>query len=376
MSQTTSPGQTHGWRIGSLSGVPIYLGRSWILVALLIAAVFGPTVTRSLPGLGPLGYVVALAFAVLLLLSVLVHEAAHALVAQRVGFRVSRIVADFWGGHTAHDGSGGTPGRSAAVAVVGPLSNGLLALVGWWLLGQVDAAVPFLLLAAFTYANAFVAMFNLIPGLPLDGGFLLESLVWRLSGNRHLGTLVAGWVGRLAVVVIVLWALLPVLLEGQRLDLTRVLWVLVIGMFLWQGAGQAVRAGRQGLRVSRRRVGDVARRVGVVGPAEPVSAVDWDAHPLWVVADPSGGPVGVVDPGALRSLPREARAVATVGSLTVRLPDGWVATLDEDDPLDRAVDVMRRTGSGVVGLLDATGRPWGVVLVDDVSGRSAPAARS
>ncbi|GAA5163088.1 site-2 protease family protein [Ornithinimicrobium tianjinense] len=374
MSETTT-GQ-HGWRIGRLSGVPVYLGRSWILVAVLIAAVFGPTVTRTLPGLGPTGYVVALAFAVLLLLSVLVHEAAHALVAQRVGFRVSRIVADFWGGHTAHDGSGGTPGRSAAVAVVGPLSNGLLALLGWWLLGHVDAPVPFLLLAAFTYANAFVAVFNLIPGLPLDGGFLLESLVWQLSGNRHLGTLVAGWAGRAAVVVIVLWALRPVLLEGQQLDITRVLWVMVIGLFLWQGAGQAVRAGRQGLHVSRRRVGDAARRVGVVGADEPVSAVDWAAHPLWVVVDPSGGPVGVVDPGALRSLPEAARAVATAASLTVRLPAGWAITLDEDDPLDRAVDVMRRTGSGVVGLLDRSGRPWGVVLVDDVSGRSAPSARS
>ncbi|SOC54460.1 peptidase M50 [Ornithinimicrobium cerasi] len=367
----------HGWRIGTLSGVPVYLGRSWVLVALLVAALFGPTVARVVPQLGWGAYVVALAFAGLLLLSVLVHEAAHALVAQRVGFRVSRVVADFWGGHTAHDGTGGTPGRSAAVAVVGPLSNGVLALLGWGLTGALaEGGVPWLLAYAFTAANAFVAVFNIIPGLPLDGGFLLEALVWRLTGNRHLGTLVAGWFGRLVVVLLVLWALLPALLEGRSLGLTRVLWVGVIALFLWQGASAAVRLGRSGLVVSRRRVGDVARPVGVVPLDAAVGEVDWDARPLWVVVDGTGAPVGLVDPGTLQGLDGQARGGATVAALTVRLPVGWTVTLSAEDPLDRAVEVMRASGSGVVGLVGHDGRPWGVVLVDDVAARRARPAPS
>lgn len=369
-------GGGHGWRIGTISGVPVYLGRSWVLVALLVAVLFGPTVARALPDLGLGAYAVALGFAVLLLLSVLVHEAAHALVAQRVGFRVSRVVADFWGGHTAHDGADGTPRTSAAVAVVGPLSNGLLAVLGWGLTGVLDSGVPGLLAYAFTAANAFVAVFNLLPGLPLDGGFLVEALVWRLSGNRHLGTLVAGWFGRLAVVLLALWAVLPWLLEGRQGGTTRLLWVLVLGVFLWQGASSAVRLGRQGLRLSRRRVGEVARPVGVVPADAAVGAVGWHERPLWVVVDPAGSPVGLVDPATLEALPDTARASATVAALTVRLPAGWATALTADDPLDRALAVMRSTGSGVLALQDARGHPWGVLLFDDVAGDRRPAARS
>ena len=130
-----------GWRIGSLSGIPVYLGRSWVVVAVLMVALFGPSVRSVIPSLGIWAYAVAAVFALLLLVSVFVHEAAHALVAQQVGFGVSRMVADFWGGHTAHDGAGGTPGRSAAVAVVGPLSNGVLAVLGWWLVETLRAVL-------------------------------------------------------------------------------------------------------------------------------------------------------------------------------------------------------------------------------------------
>ena len=364
-----STGHPPGWRIGSLAGIPVVLGRSWVLVAGLIVILFGPTVQRVQPGLGALGYVVALAFAVLLLLSVLVHEAAHALVAQRVGFRVSRIVADFWGGHTAHDGAGGTPGRSAAVAVVGPLANGALALIGWALLGVVDTGVPGLLVYAFTLANAFVAVFNLVPGLPLDGGFLLEALVWKVSGNRHLGTLVAGWTGRLVVVLLALWVLRPVLLEGRQVQITSVLWVLLIGAFLWQGASQAVTAGRLRLQASRQKLGDVAREVGVVDQGSLLSGVAWGSRPLWVVLGADGRPDGIVDPASLRSVPAGVWGSTTAHAVAVRLPAGWAVPLTRESSVEQAVDVMRRTGSGVVGLLGEDGRPWGAVLVDDLSAR-------
>ncbi|WP_131104869.1 site-2 protease family protein [Ornithinimicrobium sufpigmenti] len=369
---------TPGWRIGTLSGIPVYLGRSWVLVALLLVAIFGPTVQRLLPDLGWWAYAVALAFAVLLLISVLVHEAAHALVAQRVGFGVSRVVADFWGGHTAHDGAGGTPGRSAAVAVVGPLSNALLALLGWWavaalasgsgaqlLLPGSGTGVLVLLTYAFAWANTFVAIFNLIPCLPLDGGFLLEALVWRLSGNRHLGTLVAGWAGRLLVVLVVIWGLSPVL-AGERVDLLRIFWVLLIGGFMWQGASQAIRSGRHGAAASRRTVGEAAHPVGVVGARSTLASVPWQEQRLWVVLDGQGRPDGVVDPPSLQRVPRAAWPDTTASAVAIRLPQGWAVPLAPETRLDAVIEVMRATGSGVIGLLDEHGHPWGVVVADDL----------
>lgn len=367
---------TPGWRIGTLSGVPVYLGRSWVVVALLIVALFGPQMQRLLPGLGIAAYGVALLFAVLLLVSVLVHEAAHALMAQRVGFGVTRIVADFWGGHTAHDGAGGTPGRSAAVAVVGPLSNALLAGLGWGLVSLLGSGalalspgagtgVVLLLAYAFAWANTFVAIFNLIPGLPLDGGFLLEALVWAVSGSRHLGTMVAGWAGRLVVVLVAIWALAPAL-QGQQLSLVRLVWVLVIGGFLWQGASQAIRLGRQGAAASRRTVGQTAHPPGLVREDAALDHVDWRSHPVWVVLDGADRPVGVVDPPALQQVPQQAWPSTTVASVAVRLPDGWAVPMAPETALDEVIEVMRSSGSGLVGVLDEAGRPWGVVVAQDV----------
>lgn len=367
----------HGWRIGSLSGIPIYLGRSWVLVAGVIVVLFGPTVQNLMPGLGIGAYAVALAFAVLLLMSVLAHEAAHGLVAQRVGFTVSRIVADFWGGHTAHDGAGGTPGTSAAVAVVGPLANGVLAVLGWGLLQTGDwRGVPFLLVYAFTAANAFVAIFNLVPGLPLDGGFLLESLVWKLTGNRHRGTLAAGWAGRIVVLLLLLWVLRPVVLQGQRVDLSSFLWVALIGGFLWQGASRAVRAGRLGLTTSRQQLGDVAREIGVVDTDTLLSGIAWDSRPLWIVLDHAGAPEGIVDPASLHSVPAHAWSSTSASSVAVRLAPGWATALAPEASVDQGLEVMRRTGSGIIGLLDVDGRPWGALLIDDVTTRRGTPTRS
>ena len=365
-----------GWRIGSVSGVPVYLGRSWALIAVVMVALFGPSVQQTLPELGGLAYLVAGSYALLLLVSVLAHEAAHALVAQRAGYRVHRIVADFWGGHTAHDGAGGTPGGSAAVAVVGPLANAALAVLGWGLLQVLDGGVPLLLALAFTWANAVVAVFNLVPALPLDGGFLLEALVWRLTGDRHRGTLVAGWAGRGVVVLGVLWALSPLLLQGERPGLFRVLWVLLLAGFIWQGASAAVGAGRRGMAAARVQVGQVARRVGVVRPDVLLSELAWDQGGLWLTEDARGGVDGIVHPASVRRVPQEAWASTPVSAVAVRLPDGWAVPMDRRAPFEDVLAVMGSTGSGVIGLLEEDGRPWGAVLAGDLDRAGAPRPRS
>ncbi|GGK75376.1 site-2 protease family protein [Ornithinimicrobium pekingense] len=355
--------------------MPVYIGRSWFLVAAVIVLVFGPTV-EAIVGLGLLSYVVALLFALLLLLSVLAHEAAHALVAQRVGFRVSRVVADFWGGHTAHDAAGATPARSAAVAVVGPLANGVLALLGWWLMGVLDGGVPLLLAFAFTWANAFVAIFNLVPGLPLDGGFLLEALAWRITGDRSTATWVAGWAGRAVAVLVVLWGLSPLVLDGQRVSITRFAWVFIIALFLWQGAGQAVRAGRHGRTAARLRLGDVARPVAVVAPQTPLAEVPWEQAQLWVVQPDGGEPEALVHPATMASVPDADRARVPASAVALRMPEGWAVRAGPDTLFEQVLEVMRATGAGVVCLLDDDGRPWGAVASTDLNRAGRASARS
>ncbi|MGB3829638.1 MAG: M50 family metallopeptidase [Ornithinimicrobium sp.] len=354
------------WQIGSLAGVPVYLGTSWVFVAIVVVALFGPTVQSILPGIGLGGYAVAAVFALLLLVSVLVHEAAHALTARRFGFTVQRIVADFWGGHTAYQGDQSKPGGAAAVAFAGPLANGLLALAGGLAGQSLDRGVIWLLLAGFTYANGFVAVFNLLPGLPLDGGFLLEALVWKATGSRGIGTMVAGWVGRLLVVLLIWYAVGIPLAAGQSPQLFRVLWVALIAAFLWAGATRAVRSGRSRRRFEVITIGSVWRPVRHVSAAESVDAVPWAESELWLVTDERGEPFGIVDERAVAAVPSFGAASTPVSAVSVRQPRGWVVDGAPEDSVLHVVGSMQSMQSPVVAVRTADGHVPAVIFAADL----------
>uniref|UniRef100_UPI0012646555 site-2 protease family protein n=1 Tax=Segeticoccus rhizosphaerae TaxID=1104777 RepID=UPI0012646555 len=254
----------HGLRIGSIAGVPVYLGRTWPVIVLIVVATFGPSLSRARPELGWQAYAVALVYALLLLFSVLFHEAAHAVVGRWRGYQVSRIVADLWGGHTAYDTADSTPGSSALVSVAGPVANGILALVGWWITPMLTGDIPHLLGLALLWTNGFVALFNLLPGLPLDGGFLVDSLVWKITGSREKGMIAAGWCGRAVTAGVLVWVIILPLAHGEQPSLFTIIWGGFIGAFLWAGATQAIRAGRSRQVLERIAIGSVWRPAGSV----------------------------------------------------------------------------------------------------------------
>src|SRR4029079_10486091 len=111
------------WKIGQIGGVDVLVRSSWLLIAALISVMFAPVIESVQPGLGGWTYVAGLAFAVLLYLSVVLHEASHALMAQHFGLPVRSITLHFLGGVTEIDGEPDTPGREFGVSVVGPLTS-------------------------------------------------------------------------------------------------------------------------------------------------------------------------------------------------------------------------------------------------------------
>ncbi|WP_114906393.1 site-2 protease family protein [Ornithinimicrobium murale] len=356
-----------GWRIGRLAGAPVYIGRSWFLVAGVIIVLFGPVVRNVLPDLGASAYVVAGAFAILLLVSVLVHEAAHALVGQACGYQVSRVVADFWGGHTAYDSRDSTPGRSALVAISGPLANAALAGVGWlWLQQTHTGTIAFMLAAGFTWANAFVAAFNLLPGLPLDGGFLVDSLVWKLTGSRALGMIVAGWSGRLVVVAVAWWLIGRPWMSGQEFQLTSVLWLAILGGFLWFGASDAIKVGQARQRLESVRVHDYLTPVVTVPADGPLTQLPPPVGQLVVGTDPAGQPVGVLDPAALGTVPREAWPTTPVSAVLQHLPPAWVVAGAPDDDMTEVVIAIQSDRLPLVAVRDPSGHVHGVIRASDL----------
>jgi Zn-dependent protease len=340
MSTPARPSAAHGWRIGSLAGTPVYLGRSWPVIAVLIVIVFGPNLAR--PDRGPsYGYLLAAGYAVLLLVSVLVHEAAHAFAARWRGHPVSRIVADVWGGHTVYDATRTSPTTTAIVAVVGPLSNLALAAAVWGVLGLTTNETAQTLLGIVAVANLLVGLFNLLPGLPLDGGQIVSALVWRATGSRGRGLVAAGWLGRVVAVVTVAWFALRPLVEGRAADVFDVVWPVAIAFFLWQGATGAVRAGRIHVATAGR-AREVLEPLALVAGTTPLADVDAAlGSGAWVAAaDPAGWPLGVVDGESAAAVPQEARGRTAIASVTVAQPAAWVVALPPDAVLTDLIRVM------------------------------------
>ncbi|GAB3188841.1 hypothetical protein GCM10027061_08680 [Nesterenkonia suensis] len=240
--------------IARVAGAPVRLQYSWFLISGAIMVLFGPQVQRIFPELGASAYLVAGAYALLLLVSVLAHELAHALTARAFGWPATEIELNLWGGHTQFVTQDATPGRSLAVALAGPTANLLIAAVGWALIGALEPAGVLGMLASVTVlVNLLVGLFNLLPGHPLDGGRLVESAVWHLTGSQDRGMLAAGWTGRGVSLAVAVTVLVLAGTGSPRVSVVVVVVATMVCFFLWQGASESVRVARARL-VRRRRL--------------------------------------------------------------------------------------------------------------------------
>lgn len=241
-----------GFTLVRIAGIPIRFQYSWFLVTAVIVVIFGPQVSRIFPEIGLGAYAVALGYALLLMVSVLAHELAHALSAKVFGWPSTEIELNLWGGHTQFIAHDATPGKSLAVSLAGPASNLVIAGVGWYLIQTLDpSGVTGLLADVTVLVNFLVGLFNLLPGNPLDGGRLVESVVWQITGDQDRGMLAAGWAGRLVVGLVVGFVMWQVLVAGPNTNLVLVVVATMICFFLWQGAGESIRIARARLQRQR-----------------------------------------------------------------------------------------------------------------------------
>ena len=252
----------------------------------------------------------------------------------------------------------------------------MLAAVGWGLFQVVDSPVPLLLAWALQWANLLVAGFNMLPGLPLDGGHVVEALVRAVTGRRSTALVVAGWCGRVVTVLIALWFLTEPLRTRTAPDLYSMMWVGLIGAFLWQGATAAIRSGRARGLVAAVSVRDVLRPVVVV-PAHASAASVLAAHldhseaEQVLVTDPAGAPLGFLDGAALATVPEDRLAQVPAMSFLLRPTPGWVVVAEPGADLTSVVESLagHREGESVkqvVLVRDPAGRFLGTVSLGDV----------
>ncbi|MFE5892649.1 site-2 protease family protein [Streptomyces sp. NPDC056462] len=367
-----------GLLMGRPFGVPVYVAPSWFLVAALITWVFGGQLDRVLPELGAARYLVSLFFAVAFYASVLVHELAHTVAALRFKLPVRRIQLQFFGGVSEIEKEAETPGREFVLAFVGPLLSLVLSGVFYGALQAVEpGTVPGVLLAGLMISNLIVAAFNLLPGLPLDGGRMLRAVVWKITGRPMTGTVAAAWVGRaLAVSVLVglPWLTQSGVLGSDAVDnvgmdtVMDALLAAILAAIIWTGAGNSLRMARLREHLPDLRARTLTRRAVPVETDTPLSealrrANDAGARAL-VVVDADGNPLSLVREAAIVGVPEHRRPWVAVSGLAQDLTDGMrvSAELAGEDLLD----ALRATPATEYLVVEETGEIYGVLSAADV----------
>ncbi|WP_189110412.1 site-2 protease family protein [Streptomyces camponoticapitis] len=367
-----------GILMGRPFGVPVYVAPSWFLVAALITWVFGGQLDRVLPELGGVRYLVALFFAVAFYASVLVHELAHTVVALRYKLPVRRIQLQFFGGVSEIEKESETPGREFMLAFVGPLLS--LVLAGFFYLTMMavePGTVPGVLLAGLMISNLIVAAFNLLPGLPLDGGRMLRAVVWKITGKPMAGTVAAAWVGRALAVAVLIG--LPLLTHTGALGnstkdvggvetVTDALLAAILAAIIWTGAGNSLRMARLREHLPDLRARALTRRAVPVESATPLSealrrANEAGARAL-VVVDGQGEPTALVREAAIVGVPTHRRPWVAVSGLAQDLTDGMKvpAELAGEALLDR----LRANPATEYLVVEESGEIYGVLSTADV----------
>jgi Zn-dependent protease len=329
----TDPRPLRGLRIARVSGVPVVLAPSWFLFATYLVFA-GQALLRDQVGAGT-AYVAAVLFVLLLLLSVVLHEVGHCLVARAFDLPVRSITVTLLAGLTEITEPPQTPAREYAVAVSGPMVSLLLAA------GGVAAAQPFahgtlphLLVLAFAITNGAIAFLNLLPGLPLDGGRVLRSILWHLGDDADRATRVSARAGigiALVVVPAVLIGLLPAVGVGDRGAATVILSA-AVGAVIYLGAVQTLRRAQVSGRLSGVSAGQLARQALEVTATTPLSEAVRQAHEqerrALVVVDGAGRLEGVVSEAWVRQVPLDRRPWVVVADGARKVEPGLLLSPD------------------------------------------------
>jgi Zn-dependent protease len=368
LTDTGVPVRREGIPLGRIAGVPVVLAYSWFIIAAFTVIVYGPVLGQQNPALGVSAYIVAFAYALLLLISVLVHELAHALTARIYGWPTQKIVLNLWGGHTQFESFTATPGRSVLVALAGPAANFVLAAGAWLVLSSASmGSVAEILTNIFMWANFLIAVFNVLPGLPLDGGRLVESAVWKATGSQAKGTVAAGWGGRIIVIALCYWFIARPFLAGDSPDFSLLMITVLVGSFLWMGASASIQQGTLRGRlhlVSAAGLSTPATGLPATATVEEARRQGTDGTRSLVVCGPSGRPEAVVDAAALASVPAQAAASTPITAVSYALaPGAYVPEWSKGQELLQFLSQLEGRHYAVV---DHNGRVTGLLSQDAV----------
>ena len=362
---------TTTFRLGRLAGVDI--GVHWsvlIIFGLLAWSLSASRFPAEYPGNPAWAYVVAgVAAAVVFFLGLLAHEVSHAVVARRNGLAVEGITLWVFGGVARLRGEARTPGVDLRIAGVGPLVS-LLIGVGFGAVAVVLAAADNTGLVFGTFAwlagiNVVLAVFNVLPAAPLDGGRLLRAALWKWRGDRTWAAISAARAGRVLGLLLIFFGLWQ-FLAGAAIG---ALWLALIGWFLIGAAAAEERQARLGGALGGMRVAEIMSTQPETAPADLTIAELIDRH-LWTSRHQAfplvddGRPVGLVTLNRIKSVPPDRRATTTLRDIACARDELTLASPDE--PVTDLLPRLNRCADGRA-LVVSGEQLVGIVSPSDIS---------
>ena len=356
------------FQVARLFGIDIRLHFSWIFIFALVAWSLAQFVLpREYPGWSPETYwIVGALGSVLLFTSVLVHELSHSLVAMSRGYKVRGITLFFLGGVSEIEEEAAKASEEFWIAVVGPLTSVVLAGVFWVLL-QLAGPVNPQAEALFWYLafiNLALAIFNMVPAFPLDGGRVLKAVVWQATGNLARANTVATTAGSVLGFALIGTGVLMVLLTR---NIAGVWWVL-IGWFIQSAASTTRQQNRVRTRLSGRTVREAMQEgVPTVEPGITVQElqdeyVTREFQRVYLVSL-GGNFQGLVSVSDIKQVPPEERPHKFVTEIMTRSPN--VITVNPSDPLETALERLRTHDVNQLVVLE-NGQPVGLLSRRDI----------
>ena len=350
-------------------GFRVRIDPSWFIVALLVTSNFASFFRTQLPDRPPATYwALGIAGSLIYFLSVLLHELSHSLVARRYGLEMRGITLFIFGGVAEMPQEPNTPRSEFVIAAAGPAASVLIGLVCFGLGFACQSqgwAEPASVLSSLGILNGALAVFNLIPAFPLDGGRLLRSLLWGWKDDVRWATRISSTIGSG-------FGLLLIALGGVEIfsgSFTSGLWMCLIGLFVRNAASSSyqqllLRRALEGETVSRFMHPDPVTVPRGISVEELVKDYIYRYHyKMFPVVDDAGRLLGCVTARQVRDLPRDEWDRQTVGSLAARCnPEN---TVRADTDAMEALSRMSRTGVSRLMVVDGD-RLLGILTLKDL----------
>jgi Zn-dependent protease/predicted transcriptional regulator len=344
----TPPAPTRGIKLFRISGIQISIDFSWFVIFFLIlwslSAGYFP---RKFPGETVQNYWLAGILATILFFSsVIIHELAHSLTAIRHGMKIHSITLFIFGGVSSIEEEAKTPGEEFRIAIVGPVSSLVLAGIFWLISGGLRGVIAPIGVSVFSYLayiNLALALFNLVPGFPLDGGRVFRAIWWKWKGSITEATKAASFMGKGFAYGLMfiggIWILSGFLLGG--------IWFILIGIFLKSAAEGSYKELLLRQSLDRVKVRDVMVREVETVPAD--MSLQKLINDYFLKFGYKGFPVardgqvvGLVSISHVKDLPEEERAAKTVGDVMNKMGDDVL--ISPDAPLLEALTRMQSLG--------------------------------